>query len=74
MMSGNTVANIIVVDDIEQSSKDLNATLIEFDEINLAAIGWVYNSETGKFNPVEENPVEENPVEENPVEENTEQA
>ena len=59
MMSGNIVTNIIVVDDIEQSSKDLNTVLIEFTLENPAAIGSVYNSQTGKFNPVEENTTEE---------------
>ena len=54
-MSGNIVTNIIVVDDIEQSSQDLNAVLIEFTAENPASIGGVYDFETKKFiNPPEE--------------------
>ena len=49
VMSGDTVSNIIVVDDIEQSSQDLNCELIEYNNENPAGIGWTYNRETGKF-------------------------
>lgn len=48
-MSGNIVSNVIVVNDIEQSSKDLNVVLIEYTPENPAYVGWVYNEETGKF-------------------------
>jgi hypothetical protein len=34
VMSGNIVINVIVVNDIEQSSKDLNAVLIEYTPEN----------------------------------------
>lgn len=55
VLSGNVVSNIIVVDDIEQSAKDLNATLIEYTAENPAGIGWTYDEATGKFiAPVEE--------------------
>jgi hypothetical protein len=60
IMGGNIVENIIVVDDIEQSSKDLNRRLIEYTVENPAGIGWTYDEETGQFNP----PVEVIPVEE----------
>lgn len=54
VMSGNVVSNIIVVDDIEQSAKDLNMTLIEYTAENPAGIGWTYDEATGKFSaPVE---------------------
>jgi hypothetical protein len=49
VMSGNIVTNVIVVNDIEQSSKDLNTVLIEYTPENPAAIGWVYDEETGRF-------------------------
>lgn len=55
VMSGDTVENIIVVDDIAQSAQDLNRELIEYTAENPAGIGWTYNRETGKFNaPVQE--------------------
>ena len=61
MISGNTVVNVIVVDDIEQSSKDLGATLIEYTSENPAGIGWTYDEITGKFSTpvVKEAPVTE---------------
>jgi len=49
VMGNNSVINVIMVDDIEQSSKDLNAVLIEYTPENPAGIGWVYNEETKKF-------------------------
>ena len=48
-MGGNSVINVIMVDDIEQSSKDLNTVLIEYTPENPAGIGWIYNEETKKF-------------------------
>lgn len=55
VMSGDIVTNIIVVDDVEQSAKDLNAVLIEYTAENPAGIGWTYDEATGKFNaPAEE--------------------
>jgi hypothetical protein len=49
MMSGNEVINIIVVDDIAQSSQDLGCELIEYTDENPAGIGWTYDRESGKF-------------------------
>lgn len=49
MMSGNIVTNIILVDDIEQSAKDLDTVLIEYTEENPAGIGYTYDELTGKF-------------------------
>ena len=49
VMSGDIVENIIVVDDIAQSSQDLNRELIEYNNENPAGIGWTYNRETEKF-------------------------
>jgi hypothetical protein len=40
VMSGNTVSNVIVTDDKEQSEKDLNCTLIEITE---GGIGWTWD-------------------------------
>ena len=51
VMAGNVVTNIIVVDDIEQSSKDLNSVLIEYTSENPAGIGWTYDDTTGTFTP-----------------------
>ena len=49
MMSENTVINIIVADNKEQSEQDLGVTLIEYTEENPAGIGWTYDSATGTF-------------------------
>ena len=49
LMSGDVVENIIVVDDIDQSSKDLNRELIEYTAENPAGIGWTYDREAKKF-------------------------
>ena len=51
---GNVVSNVIVVDDIEQSEKDLRVTLIEYTDENPAGIGYIYDETTGKFNPPSE--------------------
>lgn len=49
MMSGNSVSNIIVADNKEETEKALNCVLIEFTTENPAGIGWSYDFETGKF-------------------------
>jgi hypothetical protein len=49
MMSENTVINIIVADNKEQSEQDLGVTLIEYTEENPAGIGWTYDSATETF-------------------------
>lgn len=51
MMSGNTVSNIIVADDKEGTEQVLGCVLIEFTADNPAGIGYMYDPETGKFNP-----------------------
>ena len=51
---GNVVSNVIVVDDIEQSEKDLGVTLIEYTDENTAGVGYIYDEATGKFNPPSE--------------------
>lgn len=51
MMAGNTVTNIIVADDKEDAETALNCVLIEYTNDNPAGVGWIYDEETGKFNP-----------------------
>jgi len=58
VISGDVVQNIIVVDDIEQSAKDLGATLIEYTAENPAGIGYTYDSVTGQFSAPAEVPAE----------------
>jgi hypothetical protein len=62
VMSGNTVSNVIVADDVEDASNALHATLIEYTSENPAGIGWTYDEETGKF--IQPEPVEIDPVQE----------
>lgn len=50
IINNSIVSNIIIVDDIEQSAKDLNAVLVEYTEENPAGIGYIYDEATGKFN------------------------
>jgi len=57
MMAGNSVTNIIMADDKEAVEAALGCTLIEYTPENPAGIGWIYDSETGKFTAPE--PVEE---------------
>jgi hypothetical protein len=64
IISGNTVSNVIMVDDIEQSSKDLNAVLIEYTPENPAGIGWTYDEETGRFSKSEDTEIEDTEVSE----------
>ena len=49
MMSGNTVANIIVADDKAAAEAALGCALVEYTAENYAAIGFTLD-ETGKFN------------------------
>jgi hypothetical protein len=46
IISGNTVTNVVIVDDIEQASNDLGVTLIEYTAENPAGIGWTYDGTT----------------------------
>jgi len=62
VISGNTVSNVIVTDDVEDASNALHATLIEYTSENPAGIGWTYDQETGAFTAPE--PVEIDPVQE----------
>lgn len=62
VMSGNTVSNVIVTDDVEDASNALHVTLIEYTSENPAGIGWTYDQETGKF--VQPEPVEIDPIQE----------
>jgi len=43
MMSGNSVSNIIVADNKEETEKALNCVLIEFTTKNPAGIGWTWD-------------------------------
>ena len=52
VVSGNSVTNVIVADDKEETEKALNVTLIEITSANPAGIGWTYDGE--KFNQPEE--------------------
>lgn len=51
MMNGNSVGNIIVADNKEETEILLNCVLIEITPENPGGIGWTYDFETGKFNP-----------------------
>lgn len=51
MMNGNSVGNIIVADNKEETEILLNCVLIEITPENPAGMGWTYDFETGKFNP-----------------------
>jgi len=51
MMNGNSVGNIIVADNKEETEILLNCVLIEITPENPGGIGSTYDSETGKFNP-----------------------
>jgi len=49
VMSGNTVSNVILADNKEETEAALSVTLIEYTPQNPAGIGWVYNETTRKF-------------------------
>lgn len=49
IMSENIVTDVIIVDDIEQSQKDLGVTLIEYTLENPALIGWTYDRANNRF-------------------------
>jgi len=51
VMIGDTVNNVIVVDNIEQSANDLGVELIQYTEDNPAGIGFTYDRGTSKFIP-----------------------
>jgi hypothetical protein len=65
MMNGNTVENIIMADNKEETEAALRCTLVELTAENPAGIGWSYDPETGTFSAppvVEEEPINEEPV------------
>jgi len=49
MMSGNTVENIIMADNKEETETILRCILIELEPNNFISIGYTYDPETGKF-------------------------
>lgn len=51
MMNGNTVDNVIVADNKEETEQALHCTLIEYTPDNPAGIGYTYDPETGRFTP-----------------------
>ena len=51
MMSGNTVNNVIMADNKEETEQALCCTLIEYTTENPAGIGYTYDPETGRFIP-----------------------
>ena len=53
VMSGNTVINIIIAENKEEASMIMGAELIEYTSENSAGTDWIYDRETGKFNPPE---------------------
>jgi hypothetical protein len=58
-MSGNTVINVIVADNKEDTEIALGVILVEYTPENPAGIGWIYDSETKKFNIPEESEITE---------------
>lgn len=51
MMSGNTVSNVIMADNKEETEQALSCILIEYTTDNPAGIGYTYDPETGRFTP-----------------------
>ena len=49
VMSGNSVSNVILSDNKEETELALGVTLIEYTPENPAGIGWTYDETTGKF-------------------------
>lgn len=49
VMVGDVVNNVIVVDNIEQSTIDLGVELIEYNDDKPAGIGWTYDRANNKF-------------------------
>jgi hypothetical protein len=49
----NVVTNVIVCDSAETADLVTEAICIEYTEENVAQIGWIYDPETGEFNPPE---------------------
>lgn len=53
MMSGNTVSNVIMADNKEETEQALSCILIEYTTDNPAGIGYTYDPKTGRFTPPE---------------------
>jgi len=49
VMGGNSVSNVILSDNKEETELALGVTLIEYTPQNPAGIGWIYDEATGKF-------------------------
>ncbi len=49
IVTSNTVSNIIMADNKEETELALNCVLIEYTTDNPAGIGWTYDVESGRF-------------------------
>jgi hypothetical protein len=49
VMSGNTVSNVVLADNKEETEAALGVVLIEYTPENPAGIGWTYDEVTGTF-------------------------
>jgi len=49
VMSGNSVSNVILSDNKEETELALGVTLIEYTPENPAGIGWIYDEANNKF-------------------------
>jgi len=49
VMNGNSVSNVILSDNKEETELALGVTLIEYTPENPAGIGWIYDETTGIF-------------------------
>lgn len=62
-LSGNVVINVIVAETIEDAELAAGSSCAEYNENNVAGIGYIYDSETGAFSaPVIETEPQENTV------------
>jgi hypothetical protein len=43
ILNGNTVSNVIVADNKEETEAALSCVLVEYTDENPASIGWIYN-------------------------------
>jgi hypothetical protein len=49
VMSGKTVSNVIVADDLNTAEGVTGSVCIEYTDENPAGIGWIYDETTGTF-------------------------
>ena len=49
VISGNSVSNVILSDNKEETEASLGVVLVEYTPENPAGIGWIYDQTTGKF-------------------------